>query len=155
MKRNFRKGRGCGEGKISPGGAGGKAAIRRATSWHALRRETRRRDATCKRGRGQVLQARHYVYHTKRPRDALPADRTGCLVLRISGIYGDKNRLPGLAFSFNRGVKRPARSRPRYWTFRHRLRVGSLCAEIHRTMWVVTLVCHLVNLFFPLHARRN
>lgn len=46
-----------------------KAATRRATGWHAL---PRRRDANVSRGRGQVLQARHYVYHTKRPRDALP-----------------------------------------------------------------------------------
>lgn len=102
-------------------------------------------------GRGQVLQARHYVYYTKRPRDILPCRQTGpdvsCWEL-VRFTSGDKNRLSGLAFSFNRGVKRPARLRPRYWTFRDHLRAESLRAEIHCTMRVVTLVCHLVNLFF-------
>lgn len=146
--RNSRRGRDCEEGKISPGVVGGKAAIRRATGWHALRWNEKK---GCQRGRGQVLQARYYVYHTKRPRDALTCRQTGpdvsCWEL-VGFTSGDKNRLPGLAFSFNRGVKRPARSRPRYWTFRDRLRAGSLRAEIQCTMRVATLVCHLVNLFF-------
>lgn len=69
---------------------------------HALPRDERKG-----RKRGQVLQARHYVYHTKRLRNALPIrKKPDVSCWELAGFTAATNYLAPLAFSFSRGVKR-------------------------------------------------
>lgn len=69
--------------------------------------KARRRDATCK-GDGDRFY-RLDIMFTTRNAPATPCRQTGpdvsCWEL-VRFTSGDKNRLPGLAFSFNRGVKK-------------------------------------------------
>lgn len=84
---------------------------------HKLARAKKREegDATCK-GDGDRFY-RLDIMFTTRNAPATPCRQTGpdvsCWEL-VRFTSGDKNRLPGLAFSFNWGVKRSARSRLRY-----------------------------------------
>lgn len=91
------------------------------------------------------------IMFTTRNAHATPCRQTGpdvsCWEL-VGFTSGDKNRPgPALPSLLTEAWKSPLDRDLVIGTFRHRLRVGSLRAEIHRTMWVVTLVCHLVNLF--------